>query len=191
MKDSRERTIPQQFGSLLLRHIGADVVSFVFGIVAFAWLLEDGVWKVIFSVIFSIVYLGIVAAGAKKIAVYDMKEYSPMTASYKKALLLGLGLCAITAVIFLLYKMSWLLMSENEQIITMTGKFYNMLFWCWCFPWYGFLGSDIANVPVYVVAIVMLIQLVSVFIGYVAGMKNFDIADKILPMMYEKRNKTE
>lgn len=189
MKDSREITLGAQFVSLLKYHIFSVLVAFVFGITAFWWFLGQPVWRIIFSIIFSLVYLGIVATGAKKIASYDMKEYSLTKASVKKGILLALGLCCITLIIFILYKISWMYMSVNGKIVTSTGRFYNMLFWGWTFPWYGLFNGNTDFTPWYAVISIFTVPFISVLFGYIAGMKNFNLIENLIPFIYENQQK--
>lgn len=185
MRDSMKITVPYQFGRVLLTHLGASGVAFVFQMVAFWYFIGRGGFKEIIGIIFTAIYAGMIYHTVRKLSLLDHKPYTPLKPSVFKGVMLGAGIAIITIVLFILWKYAWA-SSSDETGLTGIGIVINAIFTYWTFPYYGLLGASNGVITVVGAILMILVPIGASTTGYFAGKYKFDLLDKIERFSYEK-----
>jgi hypothetical protein len=186
MTESTKMKIYQQAGGMLVSHMIAAVVAFIFGMTAFWWFLAQPVWKELFSVIFAGVYTGFIYVKAKKYAVYDKKPYTENQANLLKGLLFGAVLAGVTLLLWFFYWIGWTYFSSGDGLSGIVSMFFNFLFMVWTFPLNGIMGADHGVLRLVGVVLMYVLPVVGSVAGYLAGYFKFNLMEKLQGMMYEK-----
>lgn len=186
MKDSMQITVKYQCVNMLLMHLAAAGVTFVFGMVAFWYFLSQPVWKEILSVIFMAVYFVMLYIRAKKFAVSDNKPYTPLKPNTAKGFLFGVLISLATLVLLLIFKLMWAAFSIDDGIVGIIPTAVNVIFYFWSFPYNGIMGLSGGLMTWYSAVIMLLLPIAACTLGYIAGNKNIEVVEKLEEYMYEK-----
>ena len=186
MKDSMKITVKYQFLYMLLMQAAASGVTLVFGLVAFWYFLSISVAKEILSVILMGVNFAMLYIPAKKFAQLDNKPYTPLKPNKIKGVLFGCFIALVTLALTLVFKLMWIYFSTEIGISGVVPTAVNALFYYWSFPFNGILGLNNGRFMWYVIPIMAALPIAATTAGYIAGCKNFEIAEKLDEFMYEK-----
>ncbi|MGN0149292.1 MAG: hypothetical protein ACI4C7_03475 [Clostridia bacterium] len=187
MRDSMKITVRYQYVNMLLMHIAAAGVAFVFGMVAFWYFLSQPVWKEILSAVFITVYFGMLYLRAKRFAVLDSKPYTPLKPSTLKGFLFGAVISAVTLLLLLLFEFVWAKFAPDGSIHGVIATAINVIFYFWSFPYNGIMGLSGGLMTWYSAALMILIPIAACGLGYIAGCKNIEFAERLEEFMYEKK----
>ncbi len=186
MRDSMKMTVKYQFAMIILTHIAAAGVAFVFGMIAFWYFLTQPVWKEVLSVVFMAVYFGMLYLRAKKFAVLDSKPYTPLKPSRIKGLLFGVAAAAVTFILMALFRFVWTRYAVDGGVVGVIPTAVNAIFYFWSFPFNGIMNLSEGNMTLYSAVIMLILPIAACFLGYTAGCKNIEILEKLGEYMYEK-----
>lgn len=188
MRDSMKMTVPYQFGYVLMTHLGATAVAFVFQTVAFWYFIGRGGFKEALAIIFTLIYSGMIYHSVRKLSVRDHKEYTPLKPSIFKGVMFGVMISLITVAIFIIWKWVWANCVNETGLASGGAIFVNILFNFWTFPYYGFLGASGGMITVVGAVIMLLTPVAATTAGYLAGKYNIDLLDIIERFSYEKKS---
>ena len=188
MRDSMKITVPYQFWHFLLVHLCAAGVAFVFQSVAFWYFLDKPIWKEVLSIVFILVYFGMMYTCAKKYAVQDCKSYTPLKPSMIKAFLLGCFVSVWTLAVYLIFKASWAVFAVDGAVTNLVGLVINFVFMYWTFPFYGIMNISAETITWYSEILIFAVPVLAAVLGYFAGCKNINIVESIDKFAYEKES---
>lgn len=184
MRDSMKITVRYQFANMLLMHLAAIGVTFVFGVVVFGYLLDRAVWKEMFSVLFMAVYAGMLYVRARKFGISDSKPYTPLKPSKIRGLMFGVVIAAVMLGLFALMRfIGTVFPSGHEAGGVITATVFYFLF----FPFNGIMNLHDGIASWYSIALMAAVPAAACFMGYAMGCKNISILEKISQFMYEKK----
>ena len=179
-------TVAYQFMYMLMIQAAASAVTFVFGVVAFYYFLAWPVLKEVVAAGLTIVNFAMLYIYAKKFAVRDYKPYTPLKPSKIKGALFGVFIAVVTAVLMGIFFLVWNLFGDKggfEGVIRIVG---NAVFYLWTFPYGGFMNLSEGTFSWYSGVIMMIVPVAATAIGYIAGSKQFELAEKLDVLIYEK-----
>ncbi len=187
MRDSMKITVPYQFGHILLTHLGAVSVAFVFQTVAFWYFIGTKGCKEVLAIVFTAIYAGMIYHSSRKLSLLDHKTYTPLKPSVLKGAMFGAGIAVVTLVLFVLWKFAWI-NSADETGLVGIGLVINFVFSFWTFPYYGFLGASNGEITVIGGALMLIVPILASTAGYLAGKYKLDLLDVIERFSYEKED---
>lgn len=187
MRDSMKMSKGYQFMYMLLMQAAASGITLVFGLVAFWYFLNISIVKEIISIAFMAVNFAVLYISAKKMAQRDYKPYTPLKPSKLKGALFGALISAVTLVLMLLFMYVWANYSDDAGIHGIVPTVINVLFYCWSFPYNGIMGLYNGQFMVYAGIIMLILPIAATLIGYIAGSKNIELAEKLDKFIYEKK----
>ncbi len=161
---------------LLWAHVLFIILSF-FLMYILGWLINKENGIITFSYITSILYFLMVYSDSWEFGRKESKSYSTIKAYPMKGLVLGLLASSISIIITIVFYVAKF--TDNNFIII------NIIYRVWMSMFIGFFESYGEILP-HVFALVLIVLPVASFLGYLAGMKNFSIQAKIMPIMYKK-----
>lgn len=163
--------------SLVFTFFGTILVSFSNGATS----------KYLFSLICIAVYMLDLYTRAEEIAKYDKKSYTGKISYPWKGILLPVGILGIWLLLFILYRVSW----EYDIVSYNSGFINNLLFIIWNYIYKGFLDFTNGSFNYYYIILVVLVPVTASGLGYLAGLKNFDLSQKVVKMVYEEKKEEE
>ncbi|WP_094548365.1 hypothetical protein [Petroclostridium xylanilyticum] len=164
---------------LLWSHVLFVILTLVF-MPVFGWLIQKENGLLIFSCIISVLYFLLIYSDVWQVAHKDSKPYSTTKPYVLKGALFGLLASIITiilAVLFFIARSG----SLNFDII-------NPIYRVWMSMFLGFFETYGQTFP-WVFALVVLVLPLASFLGYLAGMYNFSIQEKIAMLFNRTANK--
>lgn len=187
MRDSMKITVPYQFVHILLAHLGAVSVAFVFQTVAFWYFIGTKGCKEVLAIVFSAIYAGMIYHSSRKLSLLDHKSYTPLKPSVLKGTMFGVNVAVITLVLFVLWKLAWI-NSADETGLVGVGLVINFIFSFWTFPYYGILGASNGEITIIGGAVMLIVPILASTAGYLAGKYKLDLLDVIERFSYEKED---
>ncbi len=189
MRNSMDITRSYQFGKMILCHFTSVLICIVFEAVACWQFLAEPVWQYVIAAIFTFVYAILIYSMAHKLAGFDRKSYTPLKPSLKWGFLWGVVISATIAVAVILFKLNWLIFSVDMAMNNVFSIIYNLLFYIWTAPYYGFIISESGgNIQLFVIVLMLAVPIVASTLGYLAGMNNFELIVKLDSMTVEKQD---
>ena len=189
MRESTRWTGKYQFWSMFLVNLMGIGVAFVFLGAAFYALMTKYIFREILSVIFTVVYFGMVYSRAHKFATLDAKEYTKTKQSLLKGFMFGVMISLSFVLVWGIYKIIWMTAGENGILNSFWCWLYGMIYWLYTVPYYGIQGLSHGHMMWYSVLIMFINPVLASTLGYYAGMKGFRIMDCIGGFVYEKKDK--
>lgn len=186
MRDSMKITVPYQFARVLLTHLGAVSVAFVFQTVAFWYFIGRGGFKEILAIIFTAIYSGMIYHTVRKLSLLDHKRYTPLKPSIIKGVMFGVFISVITIVIFILWRWVWANCVDETGLVGFGALFVNILFTFWTFPYYGIMGASNGMITLVGLIFMVFVPIAASTAGYLAGKYKIDLLDKFEQFAYEK-----
>ncbi|MBQ3427136.1 MAG: hypothetical protein IJH37_08340 [Clostridia bacterium] len=186
MENSIDITRKYQFLYMLGRHFAAVGICFVIEAVAFLSFFTKPVAQYICSGIFTLVYGGILYSAASRLAGFDRKPYTPLRPELKWGIMWGVMISIVIALFIVMYKINWAVNNSTDNALALF--IINVLFYICIAPFWGFVRAN-GMIPVWTIALMLIIPVVSCTLGYYAGMKKFDLIGKLDDMTFEKDEK--
>ncbi len=187
MRNSVEITRKYQFGSMLLQHITAVLISIVFESIACWYFLDKPVARYIVAGIFTFVYAAFIYSRARRLAVFDAKPYTPLQPQLKWGVLWGIAVSAAILIWIIIFRLNWILFAVDGVMTNVFSIIINVLFYIWTAPYFGFMSDTGGQIPLFAGILMLVVPIVASTLGYYAGMKNFDIIAKLDSLTVEKR----
>lgn len=151
-------------------HVLMLILSF-FLLYPFGWLIEKKSGLLIYSSCTALLYFSMIYSEAWNVAKRDKKPYSPNKPYFFKGLVLGLLGSTVNIILCILF------------FIAKAGFFnfniMNVIYRVWMVMFLGFLDA-FGETSSAVFWMVLLVKPVAGFLGYIAGLHNFSISDKII-----------
>ncbi|MCH5210036.1 MAG: hypothetical protein J1F01_03625 [Oscillospiraceae bacterium] len=188
MRDSMKITVRYQFLYMLFVQLAASGIAFVFGMIAFWYFTNISVAKEILSLIFMLVNFVLLYTSSKRFATLDNKPYTPLKPSKIKAVLFGCLIVLVNLVFVAVYKVIWIKYAADTGLSGVIPTILNILFYCWSFPYNGIMNMSNGYLTVYSVIAMVVVPVSATLAGYIAGLKKFDITEKMDKFIYEKDN---
>ncbi|MCG8499702.1 MAG: hypothetical protein MJB12_04765 [Firmicutes bacterium] len=166
---------------LLWDHVLFIILTIVF-MPIFGWLIERDKGLLIFSYIVAALYFLMIYSGMWEVARKDSKPYSKTKPYFLRGLVLGAFgsiLSVILAVVFYMAKAG----AFDFNIV-------NLIYRIWMSMFLGFFETYGEAHPLVFGLVVLVLPLAS-FLGYVAGLHNFSIQDKIIRALNKKAQKSK
>lgn len=159
--------------SLIFTFFGTILVSFSNGTTS----------KYLFSLICIAIYMLTLYTRAEEIARYDKKSYTEKFSYPLKGVVLPIGILGVWVLLFILYSVSW----KYDIISYNSGFINNLLFVIWNYMYKGFLNFTNGSFNYYYIILIVLVPITASGLGYLAGLKNFDLSKKVVKMVYEEK----
>lgn len=183
---SAEITLKRQIWSVFWTHLYVIIISVIFGFGAFWWFLAQDVWKTLYSVIFMAVYAGALYCKAHRVATHDLKGYAQTKCYPAKGLVLGLVIAGSTFILWCIYRLIWVT-NPGESLVGVWRSLYNGFFICYTFIYNGIMVPYKGGMFWYAHIVIYALPVISAGLGYYAGYKKFNLYDRLLPFMYERK----
>jgi len=174
--------------TVFLRHMFISGLAAVFGIGAFWWLLTERSYNIIYSSVFTCIYIGMMYSKCYKVASHDLKGYAQTKAYPAKGLVLIIPVLAVTLVLDIVRVLLWKYFAGAGIPMGMVRMAVNTVFIVWDFAFNGIMAVEKAYISPIGRVMIYGVPVVSACAGYYAGYKRFDIVEKMLPFIYEKEN---
>lgn len=143
--------------------------------------------KTLFSLIFVLIYAILIYNKGIDTARQDKLYNKEAKGFLLKGLFLPIGIYVIWLFLFILYKVSW----DYNIISYNSGFINNLLFLIWNYPFFGFLNAVNGNLDAFGIILFFVVSMASSCGGYIAGIKGFDISEKVSKMVYEENDTKE
>ena len=178
----------KQMLQIIKSHIFSTILIFILGMVSAGAIYGENSFLLgIFLIISIIIYFGMMYSEAYIIAKRDTKKITVEEPYLLKGFLLPLGLTVLTVLFYLLYFFVWKYMMVGESF-NLGAWLLNMIFIIWTYPFNPILGLSNGAMMWYGYIIVVFAPVIFSGIGYIAGMKDFDITAKLSKYIYEKKD---
>ncbi|MEE0944237.1 MAG: hypothetical protein UIM24_02130 [Clostridia bacterium] len=179
----------KQFLSVFLSHITAVLLlaAFMFTFVA-AVMNKPAVYAAV-SVLMSLMYFFGLYFKGSELARRDKLSYTTTSVYLLKGAVLSLPVIVWNFVLWLLYIFAWNFLTIDGQFFSFTGIFYNILYVVNTFMFSGLATIESGYVEWYAHMLIYIVPVVAVTVGYIAGMYDFSVLDKLSPYIYENKNK--
>ena len=178
----------KQMLKIIKSHIFSTILIFVLGLVSAGALYgENSFLLTIFSIISLIIYFGMIYSEAYEIANHDKKKFTSEEPFFLKGFLLPIGLTIITVLTYALYYFVWKFMMGGTAF-NLGAWLLNMIFIVWTYAFNGIIGLSHGVMEWYGYIIVIFVPVLFSGIGYIAGLKGFDINSKLSKFIYEKKD---
>lgn len=183
-----EKLPVKQMLQIIKSHIFSTTLIFVLGIISAGAIYgENSFLLKVFSVISLIIYFGMMYSEAYQIAQRDKKKYTAQEPYFLKGFLLPVGLTVITVLTYILYYFVWKYMMSGPTF-NFVGWLLNMIFIIWTYVFNGIIGLGNGVMSWYGYIIVVFVPVIFSGIGYIAGLKDFDMNSKLSKFIYEKKD---
>ena len=178
---------PAQIFKIIKIHVYISCMVFLLGTLVFGAMTVNNAGRIIFSIIAMLFYFIAIYNTSLEIAQNDKKSYTKEKPHILKGLVLPVGYIAVSILVYLLYFITWKYMTLDNMIAGNSGIINNMIFVIWNYVYSGFISfADGAMEPLsYLVTIIF--PVIASVLGYFAGMKNFDITEKLTKAVYEDK----
>ncbi|MGN1115816.1 MAG: hypothetical protein ACI4TH_04545 [Candidatus Ornithomonoglobus sp.] len=196
MRNSIDITRKYQFGYMLLHHLTTVLIIIVFEAIAFWYFLDKTIGRQVVAVIFTIVYGLALYSYARKLAAWDNKPYTPLKPELKWGFLWGLAISASVGIFLIIYKLDWHFFAAIDEngvpyLTSLWAIGINMLFYIWTGPYFGFVESQGGGIAVYGQILMLVVPMIATTLGYKAGVKNFDLIEKLDSLTLEKNTEDD
>lgn len=177
-----------QMLDVLKSHLcSAAIFSFIWLTLVALW--SNAVGKYIFTAIAVVSYVLSVYSCGERAQKNDRKPYIEGEPDLKKCLYIPALTVLVNLIFVAIYKLTWILGSDGNSIQTLWAVFTNILSFAW-FSVFGSLpGMDKGSFSVIGIICTIVLPYAAYFVGYLAGVKNFDLSEVMLGFMYDKKKK--
>lgn len=175
-----------QFLSVIVTHIEAAVLFFIVWLISIA-ATGTRVGGLIYSSVSAVFYAVMMYSAGYSAEKSDKKSYTKLTPIPYKGAVIALGLMLVNFLVGFLYKLSWTLGGNTEELTNLWAAAGNIFGIFWFSPYVNLLGMDKGNISGCGYAIIFFLHTAACFLGYLAGYKNFDLSAKLRFLVYEKK----
>lgn len=174
----------KQVFKIIKAHFAASILIFIFALMLSGALYgENKIPLVIFSVISILMYFLLLYTEAYGIARQDNKRYTAEEPYMLKGFLLSIGVVILTIVLYVIYYFMQKYMPAASIPTLISGTVYIV----WTYPFNEIIGLSKGVMAWYGYIIVVFVPVLLSGLGYIAGLKNFDISEKLSKFIYEKK----
>lgn len=170
-------------------HLLSTLLTFVLAMIAASAVYGTKIGMIIFAVISIFIYFAMVYAEGYEIAKCDKKSYTKEKPYTLKGFYLSWGVIVITIILYVIYYLVWKYMSVEGVLTEILPVLLNSLFVLWSYAFSGIIGLQEGFMNWYGYILVIVLPVVFSGIGYIAGLKDFDITIKLSGYIYENKEK--
>lgn len=186
MKDSMKTTVFYQCMYMLFMQLVASGIAFLFGIVVFWYFLSLPIAREIVGVAFITLNFVMLYISAKKFANRDCKTYTPLNKNLFKGVMFGVIIAVINILLLALFRLVWTKYAVDGNLYGAMPTVANALVYLWTFPYNGIMYMTCGHVSIVSEVAVVIVPIAATTLGYIAGCKNFELAEKLDEFIYEK-----
>ncbi len=181
--DKYKSTIPKQVWKYITSQILFMVVLIFLG--SYMIFALEGVWQKVACTVLVFIYAVSMYACTYEFAAHDIKSYSRLKAYIWKGFVFGLIPSAVIGLLWACYAAVW----SGGGPETPAEFVIQVAFVLLTLPYHAFLIPYQGYVMIYGIVIALMLPVIMSGVGYIAGMKNFDITSHFGRFMYEKNKK--
>lgn len=182
-----EKLPVKQMLRIVKSHIITSVIMFIIGLFAAVAVFGTTLGMIIFTIISMLIYFVITYAEAYDIAKRDKKKITKEEPYFCKGFLLPLLMIAITVILYIGYYISWTYLKDARGILGIIRWILHFVFLVWSFPFNIILNPSKGLLNWYGYIVIILVPVIFSGIGYIAGLKDFDISVKMSKFIYESK----
>lgn len=179
----------RQMWSVLVSHIVCVLVLAIFMFMLVASVMDKPTLYQAVSLLMTAVYFFGLYAKGKEIAGRDKLSYTTTSVYLFKGAVLAVPVLVWNFVLWLLYVFAWKALTLNGQLFSFSGVFYNIIYVFNTFMYSGFAEISGGSVEWYAHILIYIVPLAAVTIGYIAGVYDLSLMEKIAPFVYEKKKR--
>ena len=172
----------KQVLKMIKSHMIASICIFILEMLMVSVVHGTNVGSYIFSVFAILVYFVVIYSDSYDLAKRDKKSYTKEEPYFTKGFFLAWGIVVLTAILYVIYAVVW-----NAYIKTIPGFLLNLIFRIWISPFRNFVGLSEAYMMWYGYIAIFVIPVIMSGVGYIAGLKDFDMHSKISKFVYENK----
>ena len=173
--------------TIVKRHFIVSIVTMFLGIVLPVFMM-NGV-KEFASLIAMFIYVLVLYSTCVDMARQDRKQYTEEVAYPWKGLILPVGIYVIWGFLYIMFYFSWKYGIVHPDFVS--GIINNILFVMWNYVYMGFMQIMEGKFAMWTLILVFLTPLVACGVGYFAGYKGFDVSEKVVKVVYDKKDDEE
>ncbi len=184
MKKTGKKLPVKQVLKLVKAHLSASILIFLFGmILSGALYRENKIPLVIFSIISLLTYFLSIYLESYAIARQDNKRYTVEEPYMLKGFLLPVGVVILTIILYTIY----FFVHRHVPAPSIWKLISGIVYVVWTYPFSEIIGLNNGAMAWYGYIIVIFSPVILSGLGYIAGLKNFDISEKLSKFVYEKK----
>lgn len=185
MKKEKEMTFSKQFLKVLLSHMKAlGIIFLVFYFMGIAfWAIHDIV-TAIMEILILVVYVIFMASAGKTCAVNDMKKEAKTKAFAAKGVVLAIPVAVLNFAMW-----GALQLVHAGQLSEIAKNVMQTIFFVWTVPYNIFLKPNGAQVRIIGQLLMYIVPFLTVGIGYISGIKQWDVYEKLDKVVFEQKRK--
>ena len=172
----------KQILKIIKSHAIANICIFFLEMLMISVVHGTKIGGCLFSVFALLVYFVVLYSDAYEVAKRDKKSYTEEEPYFCKGFLLAVGVIIVTAILYAIYYFVW--QGYNTTII---GFLLNMVFRIWISAFRTFSGLEGAVMQWYGYIAIIVIPVIMSGVGYIAGLKDFDLHSKLSKFVYENK----
>lgn len=176
----------KQMLKIIKSHAIATICIFFLGMIAAGVVFGTKIGNCIFTVFALLIYFVVLYSEAYDIAKRDKKSYTQEVPYFAKGFLLPIGLSVVTVILYIMYFFVWKFMAVDGAL-DIVGVLLNMVFIIWSFAFNGMIGIEKGFLQWYGYIIVIFVPIIISGLGYIAGLKDFDLHSKFSKFVYENK----
>lgn len=180
----------RQFLSVFLSHIVSVVLMAAFAFMFVAMIMDKPAAYTATSVVMSLIYFAALYSKGHELAGRDKLSYTTTSTYLFKGAVLSLPVLVWNFVLWLLYIFAWNCLTLDGMLSSATGIIYNIVYVLNTFMFSGLAEISGGKIAWHAHLYIYLIPFFAVTLGYIAGVYNFTIIEKLSPYIYEKKKKS-
>ena len=179
----------KQVLKIVKAHLLSTLLIFVLAMISAAAVYGTKIGMAIFPVVSILIYFVIVYTEGYEIAKRDKKSYTKEEPYILKGFYLSWGITVITIILYASYYLVWKCMSVDGVLTEISAVLLNLPFVLWSYAFSGIIGLQKGFMHWYGYIVVIIIPIIFSGVGYIAGLKDFDITAKLSKYIYENKEK--
>ncbi len=203
------KSFKDQILGVFFTHVKAVLIIALLGLFILGSLLVMDVVGKIVSVTLLLIYGLVLYSSGYECAEYDLRSYTKTTSYLHKGFYLSLLIPISNLLIWILMKFLWSIDAEeaiapvkqmeytwwpqipNASYLPATAIAGNIIFVIWTFPYNEFMNFSQSYMSVWGHVLMYVFPVLCVTIGYVGGLKKWDLSKYLNFLVYEKNSKND
>ena len=170
-------------------HSLSTLMIFVLATIAPGITYGTKIGKAIFAVISLVVYFIFMYLEGYDIAKCDKKSYTKEEPYILKGFYLSWGVTLITVILYFVEYLVWKHMSVDGVLTEIWAVIFNAPFVLWSYAFSPIIGLQKGFMHWYGYVVVIIVPILFLGVGYIAGLKDFDMMAKLSKHIYENKEK--
>lgn len=181
----------KQVMGLVSTHAISVMIITIFGFGFMSWMLEKPTLYAICCIIMTLIYFSAIYSKAWDAAARDKKPYTETSVYIFKGAVLAAGILILNLLLWLGYIFAWTFLIIDGYLSSATAIIYNILYVINTFMYSGFVTISEGHTAWYGYLFIYLVPLIASTIGYIAGVHDFTLSDKLMPFIYDNSKKKQ